>query len=382
MKGRQKFIPILGTSRNRCQLSVVMRITSLVLIILFILVNTVVAAEGGSIRIDGSAPGFIEEWPWDRSEYRFSSADVLSFGGSVAQTATAAEPEGTSLDEISKKMNNPVSDLWMLVIQQDFMQFDGDITSQERQVFSTTFQPVISVPLGDQWNLVNRPIFTFIDAELPKLSLGEGGFGSFPGGPGVGGPTSGPPTFQDWESRKSFGDFVFLSMLSPAKIDKLMWGIGPTFIFPTASDDKLGSEKYAAGPAGLIGYLGKEWSVGVLGQQWFSFAGKDNRSDVSKLNLQYFIYRQLPDLWQVTMSPNITANWEAPSENRWTVPIGLGVSKTIFMGKVPVRWAIEVQKSIVQPDAFGMDWNIRLSITPVIPNLIKVKQGTWKPPKM
>lgn len=162
----------------------------------------------------------------------------------------------------------------------------------------------------------------------------------------------------------------------------MMWGIGPTFIFPTASDDKLGLEKYSAGPAGFIGYLGKEWSVGVMAQQWFSFAGEDNRSDVSKLNLQYFIYRQLPDLWQVTMSPNITANWEAPSENRWMVPIGLGVSKTIFMGKVPVRWAIEILKSIVQPDAFGMDWNIRLSITPVIPNLIKVKQGTWKPPKM
>ena len=134
---------------------------------------------------------------------------MLRISDSVAKTTTAAEPEGTSLDEISKKMNNPVSDLWMLVIQQDFMQFDGDITSQERQVFSTTFQPVISVPLGDQWNLVNRPVFTFIDAELPKLSLGDGGFGSFPGGPGVGGPGVGPPTFQDWESRKSFGNFVW-----------------------------------------------------------------------------------------------------------------------------------------------------------------------------
>ena len=116
----------------------------------------------------GSAPGFIGELSLDRSEYRFSSADMLRVGGSVAETTTAAAPKGTSLDEISKKMNNPVSDLWMLVLQQDFMQFDGDITSQDRQVFSTTFQPVISVPLGDEWNLVNRPVFSFIDARVAK----------------------------------------------------------------------------------------------------------------------------------------------------------------------------------------------------------------------
>lgn len=357
-----------------------MRITGLALIVLFILVDTVLADDDSSIRMGGSAPGFIEELSLDRSEYQFSSADMLSIGGSVAETTTVAEPEGTSLDEISKKMNNPVSDLWMLVLQEDFMQFDGDITSQERQVFSTTFQPVISIPLGDEWNLVNRPVFTFIDAELPKLSLGDGGFGGS-GGPSISPPT-GVPQFKDWESRKTFGDLVFLSMLSPAKVDKLMWGIGPTFIFPTASDDRLGSEKYSGGPAGMIGYLGKEWTIGILGQQWVSFAGSDDRNSVSKLNLQYFIIRQLPNMWQVSMSPNIVANWEAPSDNRWTVPIGLGVSKTMFMGKMPVRWGIEVQKSIIQPNAFGMDWNIRLSITPVIPNLIKVKQGTWKPPQM
>jgi hypothetical protein len=84
-------------------------------------------------------------------------------------TATVAEPEETSL--------------------------------KKRQVFSTAFQPVISVPLGDQWHLVNRPMFRFIDAELPKLSLAEGGLGTFPGRPGVGPPTSGPPTFQDWDIR-------------------------------------------------------------------------------------------------------------------------------------------------------------------------------------
>jgi len=54
-----------------------MWITSLVLIVLFILVNTILANDEGSIRTGGAVTEFIEKWPWDRSEYRFSSADML-----------------------------------------------------------------------------------------------------------------------------------------------------------------------------------------------------------------------------------------------------------------------------------------------------------------
>jgi len=155
-------------------------ITGLVLIFLSVLANSVSAGDEGVIGMGGSTTGFIEELSLDRNEYRFSSADMLTIGDAVAKTTIAAEPEGTSLDAISRKMNNPVSDLWMLTLQQDFMQFDGDVTTQDRQIFVTTFQPVIAVPLGDQWNLVNRPVFTFIDAELPKLSSGGAGLALFP----------------------------------------------------------------------------------------------------------------------------------------------------------------------------------------------------------
>lgn len=40
-------------------------------------------------------------------------------------------------------------------------------------------------------------------------------------------------------------------------------------------------------------HLGKEWVVGVLAQQWWSYAGDDDRPDTSQLNAQYFIQRLL-----------------------------------------------------------------------------------------
>jgi len=46
----------------------------------------------------------------------------------------------------------------------------------------------------------------------------------------------------------------------------LIWGAGPTMIFPTASEAVLGTGKFSLGPAAVVGYLGPEWSVGLFPQ--------------------------------------------------------------------------------------------------------------------
>jgi len=73
------------------------------------------------------------------------------------------------------------------------------------------------------------------------------------------------------------------------------------------------------------------------------------------------------------MAPNITANWELESDDRWTIPAELGVSKMVKFGKLPVKIGFEVQYTVVRPDFFGMDWNFRFNFIPVIPNLVKMK---------
>jgi hypothetical protein len=43
-------------------------------------------------------------------------------------------------------------------------------------------------------------------------------------------------------------------------------------------------------------------------------------------------------------TPIITADWEADlSVYRWTIPIGLGVGKTHFFGKMPIEMVAAMQ---------------------------------------
>jgi hypothetical protein len=177
--------------------------------------------------------------------------------------------------------------------------------------------------------------------------------------------------YADFEDESGFGDISLITLISPAGLkSRFLWGIGPTLIFPTASKDELGQEKWQAGPAAVGLWMGKDWILGVFPQQWWSFAGNSDRKSTNLTNIQYFIWRMLPDQWQIGMSPNITMNWEADRDNRFTVPVGLGVGKLVKLGKRPVKIQLQGQYSVIHPDDYGQRWNFQLQVTPVIPNLI------------
>jgi hypothetical protein len=151
----------------------------------------------------------------------------------------------------------------------------------------------------------------------------------------------------------------------------LLWGLGFDLGFPTASEDILGTGKWLAGPSALGVYMGPKWKFGALVQQYWDYAGDDDRADVNLMNLQYFIFYSLDDVTAIGASPNIIANWEKDSNNRWTVPIGLGVSRTFQFGKVPVRFGLEAHYSVIQPDdVAGAKWNFRFYVIPAAPSAL------------
>jgi hypothetical protein len=151
----------------------------------------------------------------------------------------------------------------------------------------------------------------------------------------------------------------------------MVWGPGPTFVFPTASSDLLGSGKYQMGPTAFGSFIGNDFILGGLLQHWEDIGsggdGLDQSVSYSWLNLFYFI--NLNDGWQVGGTPVITADWEADSDERWTVPIGLGVYKTHFFGgKMPMKLGLEMQWMPIQPDTFGQEFNIRIVLAPIFPS--------------
>jgi hypothetical protein len=119
-----------------------------------------------------------------------AGAELPTLGDAAADGESSGKPQHEmTLEEISAKLDNPLSDLWMLWLQNDRMKYNGELSRRNRTIDVKYFEPVISVPLADKWNLVNRPVFTRIDAQVPEINLPENlaGLGGTPGGGDFGG---------------------------------------------------------------------------------------------------------------------------------------------------------------------------------------------------
>lgn len=142
--------------------------------------------------------------------------------------------------------------------------------------------------------------------------------------------------------------------LSPANPGSLIWGLGPIISFPTASEAVLGSEKWSAGPTGILLAQPKPWTVGMLVGNLWSFAGASDRANINQMILQYFINYNLGSGWYLTTTPTNTANWKADSSERWNIPVGGGAGKLFTVGKLPIRAQIQgfynVEKPTGAPD--------------------------------
>ena len=270
----------------------------------------------------------------------------------LAPWAMAQTPESISdiksTEELAKQLNNPVADLWSLNFQFNRYIYKGPPADSAQTMDLLNFQPVLPIHLTSDWNLITRPVFPFI-FNSPAFEPGEG-----------------------WSDTNGFGDLTVLSVLSPAKVSSgLIWGLGTTAIFPTATNDFLGAGKYQAGPAAVALHMGKDWVFGAVAQQWWSFAGDSDRASTSSANIQYFIQYLLGDGWQIGMQPNILIDWKADQDNRFTVPVGLGISKLVKIGSLPIKFSAEVDYMAIHPDDFGQHWGFRFQIIPVLPALFK-----------
>ena len=223
-------------------------------------------------------------------------------------------------------------------------------------VSNLLFQPVMPVQLTEDINLITRPVITFYQSQpYPAVTLHQGQ----------------PSTVTVTSKRTtSFGDIVLAQVLSPAHIEPWILGVGPTWIFPSAGSDVIGQGKWQVGPAVGGGYITQQFMIAGLVQQWWSFAGDEDRKHTNQVNILPLIYRFFGDGWSVGYSGTILADWTASSGERWTVPLGLSIAKVVKIGILPVQVQLGGQYFVEKPKG-GPEWNVQLQVTPVIPKLIK-----------
>ena len=217
--------------------------------------------------------------------------------------------------DLAKAAQNPVAAMISLPFQNNTL-FGVDPDDDVANVLN--IQPVIPFTVGD-WNIINRTIVPVIylpdiTAGLPELPEGVNGGSTF-----------------------GLGDINTSFYFSPAKPGPIIWGIGPSLTFPSATDENIGTQKWSAGPAAVALAQPGSWVIGSLVRQLWSFAGDGDRQDVSQLLIQPFVNYNMEDGWYLVSSPIITANWEADSDDTWTVPLGGGFDDGALRRAPPPR---------------------------------------------
>ena len=262
---------------------------------------------------------------------------TVMLGG--AAPAGAAE-EDESATELAKKTQNPVADLISVPFQSNF---DFGTGEKDATVYLLNVQPVIPIKLTHDWNLITRTIIPIINQ--PSL---------FDGPNRISG------------SAWGLGDINPSFFLSPAGARHFIWGIGPTFTLPTATDWRLGSGKFSLGPTAVGLYMGGPWVVGALINNQWSVAGWRDK-DVNQMLLQPFVNYNLKDGWYITSAPIMTADWEGDSGQKWTVPVGAGVGKLFRVGKLPINTSLQGYSNVEKP-RFGPDWQLRFQVQFLLPS--------------
>jgi hypothetical protein len=271
---------------------------------------------------------------------------VLVMPWAVFAQQPASPPPAASDDtlELAKKTQNPISDLISLPLQNNLNFGYGakEAPHSSSTQYVLNIQPVVPVEVAEGWNLITRPIIPVI--RQPDLI--DGG--------------------ETW----GLADIQLQTFLSPTGAGKLIWGVGPVFQFPSATNGKkLGTQKWSAGPAAVALTMPGKWVIGGLVNNLWSFAGDSDREDVNLMTVQPFVNYNFPKGWYLSTSPIITANWEADgSDNTWTVPMGGGFGRLIRIGKLPVNLQAQAFYNVVKPDdGPTADWTLRLQVQFLFP---------------
>lgn len=251
--------------------------------------------------------------------------------------AELSDPATANNDNLAQQLANPVAALISVPVQLNFDSGLGPNGEGSRTILNV--QPVIPFSISDDWNLISRTIVPFVDVRDVTPEFG---------------------------STTGIGDIVQSFFFSPKQPTSggVIWGIGPVFLLPTASDDAIGTGKWGAGVTGVALTQRGPWSVGGLANHIWSFAGDAGRADVNQTFVQPFASYTTDTAWTFTLTSESTYNWET---EQWSVPINGTVSKIVRFGKLPVSLFGGVRYWAESPEFGPKDWGLRFGATILLP---------------
>ncbi len=233
---------------------------------------------------------------------------VFSAWTAFAQDASAPPAAGAPAsgdgNDLAKQLTNPIASLASLPLQSNFDFHLGPNRDGFR--YTLNIQPVLPFKLSSQVNLISRTILPVIHQNSVQVA---------------------------GDSATGLADTVQSLFISPNKIKPFIYGIGPVFQIPTATNGAFASRKLSIGPTVVVLKPIGGFTIGILAFQVWSVAGSANHKKVSGAFFEPFMSYTTKESW--TFSFDSETSYDSVSSGG-SIPLIAGVSKLTKLGGRPV----------------------------------------------
>jgi len=213
-----------------------------------------------------------------------------------------AETPSPSLSKLAEDFSDPLTTLPQLFVQDAYTPANYGTDAQTNRVIARLIVP--RVP--------RTSLLPFVQLIRPSFSLVTG------------------PTGRGGATRTEFGDMQLFDLAVipwPGRDSGLLMGVGPVFVFPTATDENAGQRAWQVGPAFGTIYKGIPGLIlGCLIQNPISFAYTNrNARPVSTLLFQPVVLRYLGRGFYVkSADATWTMGWRDGTATTLPLSLGLG----------------------------------------------------------